>query len=109
MDRVIERSEWAAELDSLSAGNMGRLTEIEVDDPELGAQEQESGLKLLGMTYDDRKDRIEIMLGEPGSTSSHLTHSIEGATRLEVLTGAADRVEVVRIGHNGGQTLIKFN
>ncbi len=109
MDRVIDRQDWAEELDSLSAGNMGRPTTIEVDHPELGAQEQESSLPLMGITYDPHDERIEIMLGEPGTTSPHLTHAIEGVTSLEVHTGPDDRVEVIRIGFDGGQTLVKFD
>ena len=47
------------------------------------------------------------MLGELEGAEPHLTHSISGVTSLAMGPGRAGQgLEVVRIAHEGGQTLI---
>lgn len=108
MSRQLQRSEWAEVLNDLTERNASRLTRIEVDHPDIGAQEQERNYPLRGMAYDPGDDRIEIMLGHLGRAEPHLTHTISGATELEILTGAGGEDEVVRVVHGGGQTLLRF-
>ncbi|MEJ2312482.1 MAG: DUF5335 family protein [Gemmatimonadales bacterium] len=103
----IPRELWATVLENFTERNAQRPTLVEVDDPELGAQEQEHGIPLRGIVYDHRDDRISIMLGELKGAEPHLTHSISGVTSLAIGPGRDGRgLEVVRIAHDDGQTLV---
>jgi hypothetical protein len=103
----IPRELWATVLANFTERNAQRPTLIEVDSPELGAQEQERGFPLRGIVYDHRDDRISIMLGELEGAEPHLTHSISGVTSLAIGPGRDGRgLEVVRIAHDDGQTLV---
>ena len=114
--REIPRELWATVLANFTARNAQRPTLIEVDSPEVGAQEQERGFPLRGIVYDHRDRRISIMLGELEGAEPHLTHSIPNVTGLAIGPGreaqalAAGRearaLEVVRIAHDDGQTLV---
>lgn len=105
--REIPRELWAIVLANFTERNAQRPTLIEIEGPELGAQEQERGFPLRGIVYDHRDDRISIMLGELEGAEPHLTHSISGVTSLAMGPGRAGQgLEVVRIAHEGGQTLI---
>lgn len=68
--------EWASELEAFATRNAGRRTTLEVDDRLLGAQRQASGYPLLGATYDASDGRVELMLGSPDQSGTHLTHTI---------------------------------
>lgn len=105
--REIPRELWATVLANFTERNAQRPTLIEVDSLELGAQEQERGFPLRGIVYDHRDDRISIMLGELEGAEPHLTHSISGVTSLAIGPGLEGRgLEVVRIAHDDGQTLV---
>ena len=106
MYREIPRENWAAELEAFTERNAHRPTLIEIDSPLLGAQEQERGIPLRGIVYDRRDNRISIMLGELEGTDPHLTHSITDATSVSIGPGRDERIEVVRIAHDEGQTLV---
>jgi hypothetical protein len=108
MPKPNERLDWAAELNEFTNRNAGRRTILEIDAPEYGAQPEETDYPLKGVVFDPRDRRIQIMLGEAGSFDRHLTHSIEAATRIDVLRGRDGRDEALRIQHRGGQTLLRF-
>ena len=105
MDAVLDRSDWPRSLAEFTRQNAGRMSRLEIDDPEMGAQPAEDGLPLRGVTYDPTDDRVEIMLGDQGSGARHLTHSVAHPDRLDV--AASDpRHAVLRIAHGTGQTLL---
>ncbi len=106
MYREIPKESWAAELEAFTERHAQRPTTIEIDSLEFGAQEQEHDFPLRGIAYDHRDGRISIMLGELEGADPHLTHSISGASSVAIGPGREDLMEVVRIGHSGGQTLI---
>jgi hypothetical protein len=105
-----DRDEWGALLDAFSRRNVGRRTALEVDDPDLGAQAQESGYAFLGATYDRHDGRVTLMLGAPAAAgpTAHLTRAIVGATSVAVRddAGGHDVALSVRRGH--AQTLLTF-
>jgi hypothetical protein len=76
-----------------------------VNDPELGAQVIAAGYLLQGVAYDWRDERVEIMLGDPGSTERHLTHSVGAVTGLDILR-RGEHDGVLCIGHRDGRTLL---
>jgi hypothetical protein len=51
---------------------------------------------------------VEIMLGEMGTPEGHLTRAIHGVESVDVLTGEGGRDEVLRVAHDGGQTLLRL-
>jgi hypothetical protein len=111
MDRMNQRQpadDWDATLRAFTHRNAGRRTILEIDAPEVGAQEEETDYPFWGASWDPRDHRIQIMLGEQGSTEQHLTHSIEGAREIGVLRDDAGRDRALRVVHDGGQTLLRF-
>ena len=103
------RPEWTAALDDFTRRNLGRRGTLEVDDPEIGAQAQEIDYPLLGATYDDHDARVELMLGELGDRTRHLTRGIGGVTGIDILRREDGRDAAIRIGHGQGQTLLTFS
>lgn len=103
-----DRGEWQRALQLFTDRNAGRPTSLEIDTPDLGAQEEERDYPLRGISYDPRDGRIAIMLGDQAELGRRLTHGIEAARTLEVLRDEAGRDRVLRIGHADGQTLLRL-
>jgi hypothetical protein len=97
---------WTRVLTEFARRNEGRRTTLEVDDPSIGAQTQESGYALIGASYDHRDRRVELMLGVPRAGSPHLTRSIAGVDFLSVLADATGNDLGLCIKHGEGQTLL---
>ncbi|MGH7500232.1 MAG: DUF5335 family protein [Longimicrobiales bacterium] len=104
-----EHADWTETLKEFTDRNAGRRTTLEIDSLTLGAQEEERDYPLKGVTFDHRDQRIQIMLGEAGSVSQHLTHSIEDAKRIDVVRRADGRDAALCIVHAGGQTLLRLH
>jgi hypothetical protein len=103
---MVDKKSWPALLADFTQRNAGRRTRLEVIDPELGAQWQETDYPLRGVAYDPRDGRIEIMLGHQGSADQHLTHSIEDATDLDIAEATEGGGQVLRVAHGDTQTLL---
>jgi nucleotide-binding universal stress UspA family protein len=97
--------EFAAILDEFTRRNSGRIVSVEEDDPELGAQVQVSGYRLQGIAFDRADKRVEIMLGAPGSRTTHLTRSIEDVKSIAVSASASGE-EALQVVRGKSQTLI---
>jgi hypothetical protein len=105
----IERAEeWEPALEAFSMRNIGRRARLEVDDPELGAQVQQSGFTLLGVAYDHHDRRIEIMMGDPRDRTRHLTRTIAHADDVAFYAGDDGRERAMRVERGKGQTLLTF-
>ena len=102
-----EPARWQSQLDAFTRRNRGRRAELEVDDPEIGAQTQQHGYAFLGADYDPRHRRVEVMLGVQGGTS-HLSRGITNAESLAIVCDAEGRDLALRIRHGRGQTLLIF-
>ena len=107
-----EVARWPALVEAFSERNAGRPTQLEIDDPELGAQFQETGYTLLGASYDRRDDRLEIMLAAPGggghTGGGHLTHTVGKVTSIAVLTDSREHDLALQARHGQGQTILLF-
>ncbi|MHB1223583.1 MAG: universal stress protein [Gemmatimonadaceae bacterium] len=101
-------SRWPALLEGFSERNAGRPTQLEIDDPALGAQFQESGYALLGVSYDRRAGQLEIMLGAPVGGVAHMTHTLRGVTSVAVLTDPHQKDLALQARHGDGQTILTF-
>lgn len=104
----IAPDDWADGLAALSRRNVGRRVALEVDDPELGSQAQGDDFPLLGIAYDRRDGRVEIMLGDAEGEGLHLTRGIGEVTAIELLRDADGRDITLCIKHGRGQTLVSF-
>lgn len=104
----IPEDAWAIELHRFTNRNAGRKTKLEVDSPDFGAQAQESGFPLRGITYDARDDRVLITLGDQSSAERHLTHSIPHAKEIFVLVDLRGRDEALAIRQGNVNTLLRF-
>jgi nucleotide-binding universal stress UspA family protein len=100
--------DWAAVLDGVTLRNPGRPVTIEVNDPEIGAQVQARGYRLMGATYDHNDRRVDLMLGDPAGAQRHLTRTIEGVDEIALCSGTDGRDHVLELRHGRGQTLVVF-
>jgi nucleotide-binding universal stress UspA family protein len=100
---------WASDLEAFSKRNLGRKASIEVDDPELGAQGQESGYPLLGVAFDHNDQRVQIMVGDFQGTTHHLTRSIGDIRSVDILRDVKRRDWILRIAHGSGQTILTLD
>jgi len=105
---VVKPEEWAVVLEKFSARNDGRRVKLEVDDPELGAQVQQSGLALLGVTYDHHDKRVDVMLGDPQNHTRHLTRSIPRADDVSIVAVPDGPERTLRVLSGRSQTLVTF-
>jgi nucleotide-binding universal stress UspA family protein len=96
--------EWAAALDTFTHRNAGRFVMLEVDDPESGAHVASHGYALVGVTYEAKADRVEIMMGEPSRPLHHLTRSVLHPDAI-TMTASPDGGEVLDIRHGRGHTI----
>jgi hypothetical protein len=108
MTNRIQRGIWASELKEFTERNAGRLTTLEEQDPQLGAQEAEHGYPLRGIAYDQKDDRIEIMLGDLTGTDRHYTRSVSGVREIDRLTDARGGDIALRLARKDGQTILRL-
>jgi hypothetical protein len=102
---TFEQRDWMLFLDRFSSRNVGRTATLEIEDATFGSQRVASGRRLVGIVYDWRGERLDIMLGEAERTDHHLTHSVTDVVGLEVLRSAG-RDEVLCIEHPAARTLL---
>jgi nucleotide-binding universal stress UspA family protein len=105
---TIPRPDWGPEMDAFTRRNIGRRGTLEVDDPDIGAQAQESDYPLLGATFDPHDQRLELMFGQLGDVGHHLTRSIGHVGEIDTLTNESGQDIALRIVHGTGQTLLTF-
>lgn len=67
----IERGAWSAFLDNLTRILVGKQAEVEVAGLDLGDQIEAEWIPLIGITYDEKDDLIEVAL----DTLDHLIRS----------------------------------
>ena len=83
--KQIPKNEWPSFLDRFSRQYQSWLVNLEIFNPEIGAQVEETGLALEGLTeeWDEVKgNTITIMTGN--TPDSHITHSINNPTEVSL-------------------------
>ena len=108
--RQIPKSEWPRFLDVFSRKHEGWLVKLEIFNPNIGAQVEESGLVLEGLTdeWDETKgNTIMIMAGN--TPDDHLTHSISQPTEVafQQTDAGADAALAIKSA-DGTTTLLSF-
>ena len=102
-----DSTQWSAVLKEFTARNAGRVANLEVDDPELGALIEASRYPLLGVDYDHKDGRLMITLGYLHGAERHLTRTITHPEAVSVLN-VNGRDTALSVTHGGGQTLLTF-
>jgi len=100
---------WVRQLDEFSRANVGRLTTLELNDPELGAQQSGKNFPLWGVDYDPKRDRVNIMLGRSGTVEGHLTHSIPAPQEIQVEVDEEGGARTLQIRLRQGQVVLKIH
>lgn len=100
--------DWGPTLEAFSKRNAGRPVRLEVDEPDFGAQVQESGYALLGVSYDRHDRRVEIMVGDAADRVRHLTHSIGDVDDVAFHATPTAGERALRVASGRGQTLLTF-
>jgi hypothetical protein len=108
----IARDQWKVFLDEFSKRNKSRPTRLEVIG-ELGAQEEEQFLPLVGVSFETKGDAagsVEVILGgETAEEPRHLTHTISNVERIAPLLGTTAVEEGLGFeDKEGGKTLLRF-
>jgi nucleotide-binding universal stress UspA family protein len=106
--RLKRTEDWEGALDAFSKRNAGRRVRLEVDDPDIGAQVQESGFALLGVIYDRHDRRIEIMVGDPNDRTHHLTRTVSRPDDVAFYATPDGHERALRVARGRGQTLLTF-
>ena len=113
MDEVIKREEWNSYVKEFNERNGSRATRVEVLSAELGDQEEEELLPLLGISLEEKgKDApsIEISLGgETAKEERQLTHMITRVRNIMRKIGVDLREEALLIeDEEGTKTILHF-
>lgn len=104
----LPRHDWPARLRDFSLRNKSRRVTLEIDEPAIGAVVQAYDYPFAGVAYDPRDDRVELMLGEDGTTGRQLTHTIGAPTSIDILTEPRGRDGALRVAYKDGQALTTF-
>lgn len=113
MDEVIKREEWNSYVKEFNERNGSRATRVEVLSAELGDQEEEELLPLLGISLEERGENapsIEISLGgETAKEERQLTHMINRVKNIMRKIGVDLREEALLIeDEEGTKTILHF-
>jgi nucleotide-binding universal stress UspA family protein len=100
-------SEWVGLLTDFTQRNVERPTALEIDDPAIGAQAQERGYHLRGVTYDHRDGRVQLMLGGR-TTGPHITHTVSAVNEVGIATGPDGHDSALRIAAGHSATILTF-
>ncbi|HEX7978572.1 MAG TPA: universal stress protein [Gemmatimonadaceae bacterium] len=101
-------SEWDAELSAFVRRNRDRPTMLEIDDPTIGAQVQETGLALVGAAYDSHDHRVALMFAGRIGPDVHFTRTLGDVRSLAVSSDWRDVDNALYIESAGGGTLLTF-
>lgn len=112
MPGFIEREQWKIFLQEFSKRNQLRPARLEIVG-EIGAQEEEQHLPLLGVTFEPKGSAagsVEVLLGgDTAKDQRRVDHLIEDVQRIALLTGSSGLEEGIGIeDQEGTKTLLTF-
>ena len=97
MGGFIEQDRWQAFLDDFSKRNQFRATRVEIVGDEVGAQEEEDFLPLVGVSLETKGSdagSVVVMLGgESANDQRHIERRIENVQRIAPLVGETSGLE----------------
>ena len=97
----IERTRWGTFFDSLTRTLVGKQAEIEVAGLDLGDQIEAEWAPLIGITYDEKDDLIEIALEQ-------LDHLIRSPHAIFVDEGVGGIVAIAIEDSDGHRHIVKL-
>jgi nucleotide-binding universal stress UspA family protein len=99
-----DASAWPGLIERFGRRNGGRPTQLrfKTASPH-GAGSVESGYRLVDATFDRAASRAEIVLSDPESTSSQLSHRISNVRAVMVSTDASGRDTALRLDTVSGR------
>ena len=100
--RKIDKPEWQAFFDWLSQGLLGARAEIEVASLDLGDQIEAEWLPLLGITYDDKDNLLEIAL-------ERVDHLIHGPQEVWADLNVGEMISIEGIDDQDVSQIIKLH
>ncbi|HEX2780748.1 MAG TPA: universal stress protein [Gemmatimonadaceae bacterium] len=105
---TLPRDDWSTRLRDFTLRNKGRRVTLEIDEPTLGAIIQAYDYPFLGVSYDARDRRVQLLLGEGVADGRQFTHTIGKPTSIDILSAPRGRDTTLRIAYEGGQALLNF-
>lgn len=97
----IERRQWGAFLDNLTRILVGKQAEIEVAALDLGDQIEADWAPLIGLTYDEKDDLIEIALEQ-------LDHLVRSPRAIFVDEGVGGIVAIAIDDSDGHRHIVRL-
>jgi hypothetical protein len=97
----IERARWAPFFDNVTKSLIGKQAEIEVASLDLGDQIEAEWALLIGITYDNKDDLIEIALEE-------LDHLIRSPRDVFVDFGVGGLVTIAIDDRDGNRQIVRL-
>jgi hypothetical protein len=97
----IDRARWAPFFDNLTTGLMGKQAEIEVESLDLGDQIEAEWAPLIGITYDEKDDLIEVALDD-------LDHMIRSPRAVFIDVGVGGLVAIAIEDGDGNRQIVKL-
>jgi nucleotide-binding universal stress UspA family protein len=97
-----------AELFHFSVRNIGRGCTVEVHQRGVGAQSIGHHLPLVGVSCEAERRVVLLMFGTGAEVGEHLTHQVVGIRQVDVVVDRTERDQVLRLVHDGGETLVQL-
>ena len=106
---TLDRSDWRAALDEVTARHSGELVTIEVLDPSIGHQYEAERLPFFSLAYDPKDDIVIVAVG--GKSPSYpvvLRHMVPHPKEIDVATLDIPEDAVRIVATDGTATLTTF-
>jgi hypothetical protein len=104
--RQLPFSTLDAELAAFTARHRGRGCSVEVNQRDVGAHAIGHHLALAGLMYEREGQIITLMFGPSSDAGRHLSHQVHGCQLVELVQDGQGHDQLLRIAHEGGQTLV---
>jgi len=99
--RTLEKQEWHNYFDRISRGLLGKRAEIEVASLELGDQIEAESVLLLGITYDEKDEVLDIAL-------DGLDHLVPKPRQIFIDEGLGGLASFAVVDHAGVRHIVQL-